>query len=71
MQEQEQYQLIVRMATHQKKWYRCQWEKRGKLDTCRLFKYPDGLLMVTELDLWYGHICRTLGNDEEEAGLGL
>ena len=71
MQEQEQYRLIARMATHQKKWYRCQWGKRGKLNTCRLFEYPDGLVMVTELDFQYGHIRKNLGNDEEKAGLGL
>jgi hypothetical protein len=71
LQEQEQDRLIARTATHQKKCCRCNWEKRGKIKTCRLFKYPDGLLMVTELDLWYGHICKASASDEEKTAVGV
>ena len=71
MQEQEQDRLLACLATHQKKWYRCHWGKRGKIKTCRLFKYPDGLLIETRLDFRYGRICKNLGDDEEKTAVGV
>jgi len=58
------------MATHQKKWYRCQWEKRRKIRTYLLFKYLD-VVIETRLDFRYGRICKNLGDDEEKTAVGV